>query len=191
VTLTTPADAAGIMGELQLCQGGKHHLLGDRNRSPAADVINAILTPGGPTITAQYPIPTAGSGPNGIVAGPDGALWFTEYSGNKIGRITTGGSITEYRSPQRAAHRTASLLVLTAPCGLRNTATIRSAGSQPAEASPSSRSPFVNSDHRTSLPARTVLCGSRKAHSSPATSAGSRPAGALPSTRSGRRTIYR
>jgi virginiamycin B lyase len=31
-----------------------------------------------------------------IVAGPDGALWFTESAGNKIGRITTGGVFTEY-----------------------------------------------------------------------------------------------
>jgi virginiamycin B lyase len=26
--------------------------------------------------------------PGGITAGPDGALWFAELSGNKIGRIT-------------------------------------------------------------------------------------------------------
>ena len=26
----------------------------------------------------EYPIPTAGSWPIGITAGPDGALWFTE-----------------------------------------------------------------------------------------------------------------
>jgi virginiamycin B lyase len=34
--------------------------------------------------------------PTSITAGPDGALWFTEYFGNKIGRITTAGAITEY-----------------------------------------------------------------------------------------------
>jgi hypothetical protein len=39
-------------------------------------------------IITEYPIPTTASGPNGIVAGPDGALWFTEHQGNKIGRIT-------------------------------------------------------------------------------------------------------
>jgi streptogramin lyase len=44
-------------------------------------------------------VPTAGSGPSGITAGPDGALWFTEASANKIGRITTGGSITEVPIP--------------------------------------------------------------------------------------------
>jgi streptogramin lyase len=35
----------------------------------------------------------------GITAGPDGNLWFTEYGGNKIGRITTAGSITEFAIP--------------------------------------------------------------------------------------------
>src|SRR5208282_4494157 len=29
-------------------------------------------------------------------AGPDGALWFAEFYGNRIGRITTSGVITEY-----------------------------------------------------------------------------------------------
>jgi IPT/TIG domain len=31
-------------------------------------------------------VPTAGSNPSGIAAGPDGALWFTEYLGNEIGQ---------------------------------------------------------------------------------------------------------
>jgi streptogramin lyase len=47
----------------------------------------------------EYPIPTAASSPSYVTAGPDGALWFTEYNGNKIGRITTGGVITEYVVP--------------------------------------------------------------------------------------------
>jgi eukaryotic-like serine/threonine-protein kinase len=40
------------------------------------------------TIT-EFPVPTASSSPSGITAGPDGNLWFTEYDGNKIGRITS------------------------------------------------------------------------------------------------------
>jgi len=32
----------------------------------------------------------------GIVTGPDGALWFTERSVNKIGRMSAGGVVTEY-----------------------------------------------------------------------------------------------
>jgi hypothetical protein len=31
-----------------------------------------------------------------ITAGPDGALWFAETGSGKIGRITTGGTITEF-----------------------------------------------------------------------------------------------
>ncbi len=34
-----------------------------------------------------------------IAAGPDGNLWFTEPSANKIGKITTEGKITEYAIP--------------------------------------------------------------------------------------------
>src|SRR6266849_5962704 len=47
------------------------------------------------TIT-EFPVPTAGSNPGGITLGPDGKMWFTEQSGNKIGRITTSGVITEF-----------------------------------------------------------------------------------------------
>ena len=43
------------------------------------------------TIT-EFPIPTADSAPYGIAAGPDGNLWFTEISGNNIGRITPAGT---------------------------------------------------------------------------------------------------
>ena len=41
------------------------------------------------TITA-FPIPTAGSSLSAITADPDGNLWLTEYTGNKIGRIVAG-----------------------------------------------------------------------------------------------------
>ena len=39
------------------------------------------------------------AGPDQIAAGPDGNLWFTEAFGNKIGRITTAGVITEFAVP--------------------------------------------------------------------------------------------
>ncbi|MBF0567445.1 MAG: Ig-like domain repeat protein [Nitrospirae bacterium] len=48
-----------------------------------------------PTIN-EYTIPTGGSNPHAITSGPDGNLWFTEFNGNKIGKITTSGVITEY-----------------------------------------------------------------------------------------------
>jgi len=48
-----------------------------------------------PTICmTEFVIPTASSGASAITAGPDGALWFTEKTANKIGRITTAGVVT-------------------------------------------------------------------------------------------------
>jgi streptogramin lyase len=47
-------------------------------------------------LLGEFAIPTAGSKPRGITAGPcgDGNLWFTEQIG-RIGRIDTAGNITE------------------------------------------------------------------------------------------------
>ena len=56
-----------------------------------------------PTIN-DFSIPTSGAEPEGITAGSDGALWFTEAVGNKIGRITTAGTITEYPIPTSDSH---------------------------------------------------------------------------------------
>jgi len=47
----------------------------------------------------QYPLPDDYGNALGIAAGSDGALWFTEYGGNKIGRITTAGAITLFPVP--------------------------------------------------------------------------------------------
>ena len=37
--------------------------------------------------------------PEGIAAGPDGALWFTNFAGDSIGRISTAGVVTNYTGP--------------------------------------------------------------------------------------------
>jgi serine/threonine protein kinase/streptogramin lyase len=52
------------------------------------------ITPSG-TVT-EFSVPTALSDPQGITAGPDGNLWFTENFANQIGRIATSGTITEF-----------------------------------------------------------------------------------------------
>ncbi|HYK42600.1 MAG TPA: hypothetical protein VE007_09425 [Thermoanaerobaculia bacterium] len=42
-------------------------------------------------------IPLAqGSSPAGITAGPDGNIWFVEEHGDRIGRLTPGGALTEF-----------------------------------------------------------------------------------------------
>src|SRR5262249_16831374 len=48
---------------------------------------------------SEFPIPTTSSRSSSIVAGPDGNLWFTEQSGNKVGRVTPAGIITEFSIP--------------------------------------------------------------------------------------------
>jgi virginiamycin B lyase len=47
----------------------------------------------------EYALPAGNDGPTGIAAGADGALWFTAEGTNKIGRITTAGTITEFAIP--------------------------------------------------------------------------------------------
>ncbi len=59
----------------------------------------ATLAPG---IVTEYGVPTASSKPYGITTGPDGNLWFTEAVGNKVGKVTTSGSFTEYPLPGNA-----------------------------------------------------------------------------------------
>jgi streptogramin lyase len=52
----------------------------------------------GPYYYGPWPVVDPTSGPTGITAGPDGALWFTESWGYRIGRITTDGMVTEFSS---------------------------------------------------------------------------------------------
>jgi len=42
---------------------------------------------------------TPGARPWEIVTGPDGDLWFTEIAGNRIGRMTPSGVLTEFPVP--------------------------------------------------------------------------------------------
>jgi len=46
-----------------------------------------------------YDVPTAKAGPDFLVLGPDGNMWFTEATADKIGRITPTGAITEFQLP--------------------------------------------------------------------------------------------
>jgi len=41
---------------------------------------------------ADFPLPNPGSGPTTISIAPDGTLWFTESTGNRIGRMAPDGS---------------------------------------------------------------------------------------------------
>ncbi|HLZ59750.1 MAG TPA: protein kinase [Ktedonosporobacter sp.] len=50
-------------------------------------------------VITEFPVPTVGSNLVAITAGPDGNLWFTEFSGDKVGRISPTGRITEFPIP--------------------------------------------------------------------------------------------
>lgn len=75
------------------------------NRSfepPSAEVTIVAENHGGVSFEArlagyeEFPV---GAGPQEIVAAPDGALYFTESTANKIGRLTVTGQLTEYPIP--------------------------------------------------------------------------------------------
>jgi virginiamycin B lyase len=55
------------------------------------------ITPQGRVVT--YAVPTGGSVPIYIKAGPDGNMWFVELIGNKIGRITPEGAVKDFAIP--------------------------------------------------------------------------------------------
>jgi streptogramin lyase len=76
--------------------GCKIYFMSTRPGGPGGQDIWEATRPPIMTGTTEYPVPTASSEPVAIVAGPDGNLWFTEYSVGKIGRITPAGTITEF-----------------------------------------------------------------------------------------------
>jgi len=55
------------------------------------------ITPDGKV--ENFNLPTIGSVPIYIKAGPDRNMWFTEYVGNTIGRITPNGTVKEFPIP--------------------------------------------------------------------------------------------
>ena len=57
------------------------------------------LTPTSAKQISEFPIPTSSSSPFAITAGPDGNLWYTEDTANRIGQITPSGRISEFSVP--------------------------------------------------------------------------------------------
>ena len=57
-----------------------------------------------PTATLYSTGITAGGNPHGIGTGSDGNVWFTEFSGNRVGRITPAGNVTEFSTGILAAN---------------------------------------------------------------------------------------
>jgi virginiamycin B lyase len=47
-------------------------------------------------VITEFALPSSDIGGSTVTTGPDGNLWFTEYSTQKIGRATTSGTVTEF-----------------------------------------------------------------------------------------------
>jgi streptogramin lyase len=76
---------AGPSGETAMWFGG-----------PEQDLIGRVTTAATPTFSGFGAGITAGAEPTDITAGPDGNLWFTEPGIGGVGRMTTGGIVTEF-----------------------------------------------------------------------------------------------
>ncbi|HTA39467.1 MAG TPA: SMP-30/gluconolactonase/LRE family protein [Candidatus Acidoferrales bacterium] len=59
--------------------------------------LNGCNAPGKAIV--EYPLPAAASLPHRIASGPAGAMWFTEQTGHRIGRMNAAGAIVEFALP--------------------------------------------------------------------------------------------
>ena len=89
--LLAGAAGAGYRAGSSLSTPGGNARLQTAPRQPAARAA-------APTITVYSAGITPGSHPQGIAVGPDGNLWFTEPGADRIGKITTGGVVSEFRA---------------------------------------------------------------------------------------------
>jgi streptogramin lyase len=87
--------AVGRVCDPSLCTCNSTSTICD-GTAPILGWIRLATAPPAPGTIVEYPLPNnASGGPINIVSGPDGNLWFTEYSG-EIGRITIAGAIAGY-----------------------------------------------------------------------------------------------
>ncbi len=108
-TLDTNANASlAQMGSFIATVDGNVAAFNNSTRNVRGELVGRALSarymltkvPGLPSGTVTtFLTPTQPSNPYSITAGPDGNLWFTEWGGNKIGRITPAGVITEFTIP--------------------------------------------------------------------------------------------
>lgn len=84
--------------------------IGVRGAGPATFALIAVVllaafcgsAAASPGEVAVFHLPNQESHPQGIAAGPDGNVWFTEQGGDAIGRITPEGEVTEFPLPVNA-----------------------------------------------------------------------------------------
>ena len=96
--------APGPDGALWFTEPGTHPTAGT---GPQLGQVGRILPYGSDAAIQasieEFPVPTSDSTPGAIAAGPDGALWFTQSAGDRIGRVTTPLAPPQARTPLGAA----------------------------------------------------------------------------------------
>jgi streptogramin lyase len=73
-------------------------LISVSSSSSAVTSLTGVTLTTTPTVSTAYTVPGGNMQPTGIVAGPDGNIWFTEV-GNFIERMTTTGTFTKFIVP--------------------------------------------------------------------------------------------
>ena len=101
-----------------------------------AGLIVVAVAAAAPVGTVSYYTDPSISHPAGIAAGPDGALWFTNYSEQLDRADHHRRRGHQLHRPEHQPARSGSRPGRTAPCGSPTTATTRSGGSPPAAPSP-------------------------------------------------------
>ncbi len=87
----------------------------------------------------SFPLPQPRSGPTTLAIAPDGRVWFTESSGNRIGRMNPAAATWwSMRCRIRQARRASLRWAPTATCGSRSTRVTASGALQRTEAFPNS-----------------------------------------------------
>ena len=81
---------------LAAAAGGVRPAAPPGKQAQRAELLAAMSGGGG---ISKYPVPTVGGNPDGVAVTPDGTAWFAESGANKIGKVTAGGSFTEYPVP--------------------------------------------------------------------------------------------
>jgi virginiamycin B lyase len=68
--------------------------LADSGASPVSAVTSVTVNPQICGVVTEFP--ASGLSPFSVALGADGAMWFTAFDSNKIGRITTDGAVSQF-----------------------------------------------------------------------------------------------
>ncbi len=97
---TSPSQAVTLTYDGSSSVASTVHITFANPNAPTLPYAVVPISPSGSFTFSEFSIPTSSSEAEGIVSDPaDNALWFVEQTGNNVGRVSIGGTITEYPIP--------------------------------------------------------------------------------------------